>query len=75
MIDLGLVDGGAVATLLDALSTRGVGVMIYTGGDVPQALLEQPDLQVVRKPAPAQVLQRHLAEVLRFSGAIVSRSL
>jgi DNA-binding response OmpR family regulator len=68
ILDVNLKDGD-LTPVLEALLARGVPVLVYTGGDLPQKLRERhPDLIVLQKPLQPGRLLLELKRV-RLHGA------
>jgi DNA-binding response OmpR family regulator len=67
VLDLSLKDG-AITPVLESLRARGVPVVVYTGGDVPEDVRRRhPDLVWLSKPVhPARLI----AEIRRGSGKL-----
>jgi len=67
VLDLNLGDG-SVTPVLEALAGRGIPMIVYTGGNLPDALRHRhPNLRVLTKPVSPARLLGELRSVLRGS--------
>jgi len=73
ILDISLRDGD-ITPVLEALLARGVPVLVYTGGELPEGLRNRhPDLIVLHKPLQPGRLRLELKRVCRHAEDAASR--